>query len=234
MDSQRLPAPRQPATNGRPDAHPRAAERQGRSRAMARMNWSRVQRDKSLKNPPRPELDSPISAKGRHPVPAPPPPPKAAPPEDAPPKDLLPAARRPKPRRRLKTPRPGRQRTTFTCGSCRRELPIGERSVGFPKRCSSCVRGGPPPRQSMTNPPAAVPAEPQGPDRRWRLAPTIHRALRGRPSTAPRRAAHQILVDRGVMWQASCACGWAHPGSFRKKRNALRSAEQHLWQVDGQ
>jgi hypothetical protein len=122
---------------------------------MARMNWSRVQRDKSLKNPPRPELDSPISAKGRHPVPAPPPPPKAAPPEDGPSKDLLPAARRPKPRRRrLKTPRPGRQRTTFTCESCRRELPISERSVGFPKRCSSCVRGVPP-RQSMTNPPAA-------------------------------------------------------------------------------
>jgi hypothetical protein len=199
---------------------------------MARMNWSRVQRDKSLKNPPRPELDSPISAKGRHPVPAPPPPPKAAPPEDAPPKDLLPAARRPKPRRRrLKTPRPGRQRTTFTCGSCRRELPISERSVGFPKRCSSCVRGVLP-RQFMTNPPAAGPADPQGPDRRRRLAPTIHVPSEGAQS--PRRAGHQILVDRGVMWQASCTCGWAHPGSFRKKRNALRSAEQHLWQVDGQ
>ena len=51
---------------------------------------------------------------------------------------------------------------------------------------------------------------------------------------APRRAGNQLLVDRGVMWQASCTCGWAHPGSFRKKRNALRLAEQHLWQVDGQ
>jgi hypothetical protein len=155
MDSKRLPASRPARDEQSTRCSSTGPERQGRSRAMARMNWSRVQRDKSLKNPPRPELDSPISAKGRHPVPAPPPPPKAAPPENAPPKDLLPAARRPKPRRgRLKTPRPGRQRTTFTCGSCRRELPISERSVGFPKRCSSCVRGVPP-RQSMTNPPAA-------------------------------------------------------------------------------
>ena len=167
---------------------------------MARMNWSRVQRDKSLKNPPRPELDSPISAKGRHPVPAPPPPPKAAPPEDAPPKDLLPAARRPKPRRRLKTPRPGRQRTTFTCGSCRRELPIGERSVGFPKRCSSCVRGGPPPapihdqssrrgasRAARTRPPvAARPDDPPCPQR----APK-HRA-------APRRTPDSRRQGRDV------------------------------------
>jgi hypothetical protein len=111
---------------------------------MARMNWSRVQRDKSLKNPPRPELDSPISAKGRHPVPG-----HASTAEGGaaggrtakgsatggPPTEAR--------RRRLKTPRPGRQRTTFTCGSCRRELPISERSVGFPKRCSSCVRGSP-------------------------------------------------------------------------------------------
>jgi hypothetical protein len=165
---------------------------------MGRMNWSRVQRDKSLKNPPRPELDSPISAKGRHPVPAPPPPPKAAPPENAPPKDLLPAARRPKPRRRrLKTPRPGRQRTTFTCGSCRRELPISERSVGFPKRCSSCVRWVPPaPIHDQSS--RRGPAEPQGPDRRWRLAPTIHRALRGRPSTAPRRAPDSRRQGRDV------------------------------------
>jgi hypothetical protein len=199
---------------------------------MARMNWSRVQRDKSLKNPPRPELDSPISAKGRHPDPAPPPPPKAAPPEDAPPKDLLPAARRPKPRRRRpKTPQPGRQRTTFTCGSCRRELPISERSVGFPKRCSSCVRGVPP-HQSMTNPPAA--GQPSRKDQTAGGGSPRRSTVPSEGAQAPRRARHQILVDKGVMWQASCTCGWAHPGSFRKKRNALRSAEQHLWQVDGQ
>jgi hypothetical protein len=74
------------------------------------------------KNPPRPELDSPISAKGRHPVPAPPPPLKGGaaggrtakgsatggPPTEAP---------SPPP----EDPAAWRQRTTFTCGSCRRE-----------------------------------------------------------------------------------------------------------------
>ena len=172
---------------------------------MARMNWSGVQRDKSLRNPPRPELDSPIPPKGRHPIPAPPLTPKVTPPEDAPPKDQLRRPGRPKARRlRLRTPGPRRQRSTFTCVGCRTELPISQQSVGFPKRCSSCVRGVP-----RANPRPTVPP-------RLSLAARTKRRPDGPPcpqrAQVPRRTGHQIVVDRDVMWQASSTYGWAHPG----------------------
>jgi hypothetical protein len=180
---------------------------------MARMNWSRVRRDKSLRNPPRPELDSPISPKGQHPVPAPPPTP-TDPAGDARPTQPLPKAGRPKARRRrLRTPRSGRHRTTFTCVSCQMELPISERSVGFPKRCSSCVRGIPT-RQPTADRPASAQLSRQ--DRTAGEGSPRRSTVPSEGAQPPRRGRHQILVDRGMMWQVSCTCGWAHPGSFRK------------------
>lgn len=44
---------------------------------------------------------------------------------------------------------------------------------------------------------------------------------------------HQIFVDPVLGWSASCSCGWTHPYAFRKKRDAVRSAESHLAPLPG-
>jgi RNA polymerase primary sigma factor len=42
---------------------------------------------------------------------------------------------------------------------------------------------------------------------------------------------HRIVVDYAAGWRASCSCGWSQAHAFRKKRDALRSAEPHLKQT---
>jgi hypothetical protein len=163
---------------------------------MARMNWSRVQRGKSLKNPPRPELDSPISAKGRHPGPA-----------------RLHRRRRRRRRthrQRICYRRPADQSPVAAAsrprglGGSALPSPAGAADGNYPSvngvwdsrnAAASAFEGPPAPIHDQSS---RRPAEPQGPDRRRRLAPTIHRALRGRPSTAPRRAPDSRRQGRDV------------------------------------